>query len=314
MFAAFFLISLVASAFVEIMSTILKKRSTDLDDVLNEMLSAGSTNGIDFKGTSIYRAMQAASGASSVKLLRSSTNERPSRLPSYMSARSFADGVIEGLVKLKTGNRTTAEVVSTLPDGPLKERITTLLAEMGDDVVAVKAGLEGWFDDTMDRLEGAFKRWSQWWLLGVGLVLALILNVSAVRIVDSLWNDATLRTAVAESAVNVTDRPCPDAQADCTPEDKVEKAIADLSSLRLPIGWAKGWSNESGWFWTLLGTLITGLAVVLGAPFWFDLLTRLAGIRAGRGVPPRAASDPASATLQLAQTAGMRAAPGFSAL
>lgn len=285
------------------LSNILKKRSADLNDVLNDILSADSDNAIDLKETSIYKAMQAAS-----RRKRGPGAGPTSRMPSYISSRSFADGVIEGLVKLKKANATTVDVVKTLPDGPLKQRITTLLAEVGDDVVAVKAGLEGWFDDTMDRLEGAYKRWSQWWLLGIGLVIAFVLNVSAVRIVDSLWNDPTLRTAVAESAVNVTDRPCPNGGAECAPEEKVEKAIAELDSLRLPIGWGNGWSEESGWFWTLLGTLVTGLAVVLGAPFWFDLLTRLAGIRGGRGIPPKAGSNPGSATVELAQSPVQRIA------
>jgi hypothetical protein len=305
--AAFFIVSLIASAVVEICSIWFKKRSKDLQIVLDTMLSTGSANAIDLTSTSIYRAMLAAS-----RRKRGPAKERDQRGPSYMSARSFADGVVEGLVQLKSADQTVQDAIHNLPDGPLKQRITTLIVEVGDDLVAIKAGLEGWFDDTMDRLEGAYKRWSQWFLLAVGIVLACVLNVSAVRIIDSLWNDPTLRSAVAESAVNdLTDRPCPDDKPDCSPEEKIANAISDLDGLDLPVGWTDDWAEESGGGWTILGFLVTGGAVMLGAQFWFDLLTRLAGARAGRGVPPKAMSDRGSATVEVTETGPSRSHRSF---
>ncbi len=292
--AAFFTLSVLASVFVEICSTWFRKRSKDLMVVLDAMLSTGSANAVDLKDTSIYKAMQVASR-------RKRGPGTDDRSPSYISARSFADGVIEGIVKLKQTHTTVAGVITNLPAGPLKERITTLQVEFDGDLAAMKAGLEGWFDDTMDRLEGAYKRWTQWLLLLVGLLLAFGLNVSAVRIADTLWNDATLRTAVADSAVDLTDRPCPDNRTTCTPEEKIDKAVSDIDGLNLPIGWTDDWSKQSGVVMTLLGMLFTGATVMLGAPFWFDLLTRLAGARSNAGgVPPKAAFDAGSATFGLA--------------
>ena len=44
----------------------------------------------------------------------------------------------------------------------------------------------------------------------------------------------------------------------------------------LPIGW-EGVNRPSsvGWWSTVIGWLITVVAISLGAPFWFDLLTRM---------------------------------------
>jgi hypothetical protein len=307
--AAFFVVSAIASAIVELGSTLFKKRSKDLEIVMDSMLSTGSAGAIDIRNTSVYKAMATASRRK--RGVGAATDERS---PSYMSARSFADGVVEGLVDLKQVAGGMANVISNLPAGPLKQRLLTLSAETNDDLLAIKAGLENWFDDTMDRLEGAYKRWSRWILLVVGIILAAVLNVSAVRIVDSMWNDATLRTAVADSVVDLDGRPCPVEGEDCTPEEKIDKAIADLDGLKLPVGWTDDWSEQSGWFYTVLGMLITGSAVMLGAPFWFDLLTRLAGARGTTGVPPRATGDRGSATVAMAERVSLAGAPTLGGL
>ena len=62
------------------------------------------------------------------------------------------------------------------------------------------------------------------------------------------------------------------------------------------MGWTDDWDDETGAGSARLGMMLTGFAVIMGAPFWFDLLNRLVGLRRGRAVPPRAAGDAASAT------------------
>jgi hypothetical protein len=175
-----------------------------------------------------------------------------------------------------------------------------LIHETGGDLNSVKAGLESWFDDTMDRLSGAFKRWSQWWLVIIGIGVALLLNLSAVRIVTSLWTDAPVRAAVADAASEYIHQNPPS-----TPDEglnKIQTAINDLDSLKLPVGWGDDWDHPAGALWTVLGTGITGLAVMMGAPFWFDLLTKLVSARKARGEPQRASDDSASATRIVATT------------
>lgn len=303
--ATYLVMSIMASAVVEFGSVVFKKRSKDLNIVLAEMLSTGGTNALDIRLTSVWTSLKVAS-----RRKRGVGKGNDSRTPSYLSAKGFADAVIERLIATKHATQTVDEVIASLPDGPLRQRLSALRVEVGDDLVAVKAGLESWFDDTMDRLQGAYKRWSQWILLCTGLVLALALNVSTVRIVDSLWNDATLREAVTNSSAALTAEPCPVPAEQCTPEQKIENAIGSLESLKVPIGWDAGWSEQSGALWTLLGLVPTGLAVVFGAPFWFDLLTRLV-VRGGRGVPLKAADDSGSATKAVVTVGANRVAQPF---
>ncbi|MGV2389183.1 MAG UNVERIFIED_CONTAM: hypothetical protein LVR29_15810 [Microcystis novacekii LVE1205-3] len=52
--------------------------------------------------------------------------------------------------------------------------------------------------------------------------------------------------------------------------------------MPLPLGWnEKGWFNgeqikeQNGWLQAIFGWLMTGVAVAMGAPFWFDILGKL---------------------------------------
>jgi hypothetical protein len=49
----------------------------------------------------------------------------------------------------------------------------------------------------------------------------------------------------------------------------------------LPIGWGKD-NRPTGWGWLSkpFGIIVTAFALMLGAPFWFDTLSRLSRLRA----------------------------------
>jgi hypothetical protein len=90
-------------------------------------------------------------------------------------------------------------------------------------------------------------------------------------------------------------------QAESTTGDQQKKpsvdAVADSiksveAQLRpLPIGWNFGSSDASVTFWLakLAGLAITAVALSLGAPFWFDLLSKFMKIR-GTGDKPQRTS------------------------
>jgi hypothetical protein len=290
----FVIVSILASAVVEGISIILKKRSRDLEAVISQIAAnpADTKQKLDLYATSVFRSFEIAA-----RRKRGPGAAADARKPSYISARSFADAVIEALAMAKAaaidGQAQVDEVLARLPgNSPIKQRLESLVSEAGGDINAVKAGLEAWFDDTMDRLAGAYKRWSKWVLVAVGIVLAAAINVSTIRVVATLWTDGPVRSAVADSASVYAQQH----RNDPNGLKSVQDAVSNLDALQLPVGWGDSWGRggPAGYF---IGVVITGLAVMLGAPFWFDLLTKLLALRSGGGgVPPKAASDPASAT------------------
>lgn len=321
-----FIISLAASSIVEIWSQVAKKRADDLERALGNMLAGTSEttavtvaelsleqrstlrleadecdreltpqekdklsselkNALNtFKGTSIYRAAQAGARR---------------RKPSYLSAKAFAEGVGEFI----DNGDGVLKSLNTLPPG-LRARLKALAREPAADaaaqLTAIKSGLETWFDETMARLEGAYKRWAAWLLLLIGLAIAVAANASAFHVADRLWNDATTRTAVANAADSVV------ADGGVSELASVADATDKLEQLKLPVGWdsaaADQWRSRD---WLAMAAMVAGwfttaVLVTLGAPFWFDLLTRLVSIRNAGKKPAPASDDPGSATFRQA--------------
>ena len=277
----FLAVAIASSAVVETVSSLLAKRSADLKAALRTICADSEPVMAMLNPRPAVGGEHGAAAAAK------------GHRASYLSARSFADRVVDGLADVAKVGQQAPDVISQLPASPLTRKLNSLYCESSGDLVRIKSGLERWFDDVMGHVQTSYKRWSQWALLVVGLALAAIFNVSAVRIVDTLWSDAPLRSAVVDSAAEIAGGPCPGGEATCTAQDKLAVALSDVGGL--PVGWGSGWDAQSGALWTIAGWLPVAVAAKAGAPFWFDLLGRVAGLRS-RGIPPKASDDPGSHT------------------
>jgi len=154
--------------------------------------------------------------------------------------------ILGGAVRLSQLRPELSQIITTLFSG-----LDTYLAEGETRLAAARKNLEHWFNDTMDRASGWYKRHTQLWLGIVGFVLALVLNVDTIAIATTLWRDPTLRQSVVDQAQNYqlpTTATTPTASSTLgattivTNTEQVALAIRDLSlklsqDLRLPIGW-----------------------------------------------------------------------------
>jgi hypothetical protein len=138
---------------------------------------------------------------------------------------------------------------------------------------------EAWFDDQMERLSGEYKRWATKINALLGLAMVVALNANTVRIVQLLWTDPAARSSVVAGAGSSGNG-----------HISTDGALSKLQGLPLPLGWGGGWT-QSGYhgalpiLYALFGALLTLAAISLGAPFWFDTLSKLARIRT-TGSPP----------------------------
>jgi hypothetical protein len=232
----------------------------------------------------------------------------PSNLPSYVPARNFGSALLD---VLRDGSdapvfgQFQAEVAK-LPDGDLKTVLLTFLHEAKGDVDQFRARVEKWFDDAMDRVTGVYRRLTQYVMLILGLALAVGLNVDTIHVVNMLWQSPDSAYTLASSANQAVDHaPAmpvqPSAQTgvqaggagDVTAQvGTVMTEIRSLQADNLPIGWSAKQRGPFGPF-TILGWLITALAISLGGPFWFDLLQKIGNFRVA-GPPPADASSSAA--------------------
>lgn len=82
----------------------------------------------------------------------------------------------------------------------LRESLLALIDAAGDDMNKVRENIENWFDGTMDRVSGWYRRRIQWISGAVGLSLAIFLNADTFAVADSLARDPTLRASVSTAA------------------------------------------------------------------------------------------------------------------
>jgi len=181
------------------------------------------------------------------------------------------------------------EELDAIVDKELKTALCSLWNAASFNVIGFRAGVEEWFNHTMDRASGWYRVQTQVILLVFGLAIAIGLNVDTVRVTQRLWSDGALRAAVAEEVKKLPPPPPPTTVASSPPDagqlgnqvDQIQKDLGRVNALRLPLGWSNGATPRGGFQYlrALLGWVITAIALSLGAPFWFDLLSKVAALR-----------------------------------
>jgi hypothetical protein len=246
--------------------------------------------------------------------------------PSYIPAEKFATALLDilsGKDKPLTDVAAVRNGVNQLGTPALQTSLKALM-DSSPDAVALKKKVEEWFNDSMDRVSGWYKRHAQRNLLLLGCVATLVLNADTQHVAHILWTSPSMRAAVVEQARQraakarpdeslpmVEYRDSKDATAS-TPVNVPAPAPQALSSneeklLGQVTGWGPDWEilgaarGFGGWLAALasivyihgIGWIVTVVAVSLGAPFWFDTLNRFINIRiAGR--PPDEPRDKTS--------------------
>jgi len=98
-----------------------------------------------------------------------------------------------------------------------------------------RENVEKWFDNSMDRLSGWYKRRAQLLAFTIGFMIAIVANLDSVLIANQLWRQPALRDKL-------------ELQADLlvlhnryeTEQENLDQAVlssAEIGALSLPIGW-----------------------------------------------------------------------------
>jgi hypothetical protein len=191
--------------------------------------------------------------------------------------------------------------------------IEEYVGEKESKLAKARQNVEKWFDDSMDRVSGVYKRYSQWMALIIGLILAAVLNVDSVDLTLYLWREPSVREALAR---NAADFELTQADLEANPEEALQNFRNQFVGLTLPIGWGftrvastafyddncqlfpgenqsfgipvigstlcitpPNSNNQANLAIKVLGIVLTALAARQGAPFWFDILKRVVNLR-----------------------------------
>ncbi|GAC1625953.1 MAG: hypothetical protein NVS9B10_13480 [Nevskia sp.] len=304
----FLIFSTVASALVDLVEALYKMRGRLLERGIGVIFArVVSADGQLQKVEAPQRLVEAFYQSPAIySLFQADYRPKGSNLPSYIPAERFA-----GAVLALAENGALARDFKAVRD--------TVLASSGADLAALDpvawraaahAQLVAYFNDCMDRVSGWYARIVRWRLFALGLLLALCFNVDTLRLIRQLSEDDTLRqNLVSQALIDHGDdggtvmTPATDADGVQKAQDQINRQLALVESLGLPVGWTRAewqrvsdttpdaaateaprWSPgrllASGAFWSkLAGILLTGCALTFGAPFWFDLLNQLVKLR-----------------------------------
>jgi len=84
--------------------------------------------------------------------------------------------------------------------------LKSLWQESGADIDVFRLKLEQWFDDTMERATGWYKRYTRVILFFVGLLIAYVFNVDTIAIHRVLSKDKTAREQLVQMAISNKDK------------------------------------------------------------------------------------------------------------
>ncbi|PSN19772.1 hypothetical protein C7271_05595 [filamentous cyanobacterium CCP5] len=221
----------------------------------------------------------------------------------------FDDGSVtyQELVSLAQGNNPqAAQLLKTIQQNPITPALKSSLVAIARKVegrvhaaedVAATFGqeVEQWFDRGMERATGVYKRNAKAVAILIGTALAIFLNVDSFHIADRLARDPAVRNTISQAAEQFASNPSyTGASGSLQAELEAVQAAVDeaFSELSFPLGYtntvmAQQRDAEKNWpvpyLRRILGWLVSGVAIAMGANFWFDLLKKVINVR-GSGV------------------------------
>jgi hypothetical protein len=215
-------------------------------------------------------------------------------------ARDFATEYPDPLGNIQEG-------LKRLPEGHTKETLLVLVDKTRREAAAIehqaeafRKNLEGWFNNAMERVGGWYKRWTQRVLLCLATLVVVASNADTVMLIERLSKDNVLRASIVAAAQDAVE-----SQSGADVSAQSQTVLKAAENLKLPVGWSLdpgdpgyfrppelSW-NYTGWaFYKIFGLFISILAVTLGAPFWFDTLSKFVNLRSA-GTPPGESSKSA---------------------
>ena len=293
----YLLFALTCTTLNEVIAIVSKRRATTLYEAIAQLL--GGTAMAD----ELY---QHAS-------IRSLVNPRtPGAKPSYIPAERFAAALTDHITKKDSvaDPKAIAAGIQALPAAASTQLLALFQLSEGHPA-EFQRRVSDWYNETMDRASGWYKRAVQRQTYVLAAILVLWLNLDSVQLFNRLWSDTAFRTAAVEQAkarieatgtaeVPVMEYTDADAIDAGTPVQTGTVSLTDSETQLLTSlgGWqpdrqrlsadivlkGDGWRVRSAWFARsagshLLGWFITILAISLGAPFWFDVLNKFMNLR-----------------------------------
>ncbi|MEO6455154.1 MAG: hypothetical protein ABIN97_13825 [Ginsengibacter sp.] len=230
------------------------------------------------------------------------------------------DGFIAAIDKTSVLSTEFQRVLLTYAN-EAKDTYKALSEKTVSEIELFRGKIENWYDSSMERVTGALKkRYSRPATFVVAVIVTGLLNADSIALSKYLYSNTEARTKIAMQAYDATkdtglvrqiqqmkantDSSSKDAMSLQEIKNIITKKITDIDKAKqglsdvIPLTW-KGNEMEdgNGNFSALLliskitGLLVTILAIMMGAPFWFDTLNKISNIRSTGARPALSSSE-----------------------
>ncbi|MEG3918996.1 hypothetical protein QUA07_07590 [Microcoleus sp. T3_A4] len=219
---------------------------------------------------------------------------------------------------VKKSQESAAEIMELKEESPIYQQIQETLDSMPESLKrslyilaqrAEKSGgdtqeqlqrfqkeIEIWFDQSMERASGVYKRNARGVAILLGTAIAVAANADSIHIINRLSKDSMLRSTVNVYAEQLVEKNAKTKLDNLTSLRKVQKDVdIALDEVALPFGWSEQNSLErdakGNLLWLaliskLFGWILSGVAISMGAAFWFEALNKIINIRNAGKKPP----------------------------
>lgn len=187
--------------------------------------------------------------------------------PSYISPKHFSMALVDIIQTVPNNWEQLGRDIDAMDDPQVRAVLQSIYLRAGGNMERFQQYLANWFDNTMERVSGTYKRRSAMISLLISLAISVTFNIDSIHLFSTLWQQPALAAQLKLS----------------------EAAISGdvLASLRtLPVGWETFPPKlDTSFLVQVAGWLLTAASSMFGAPFWFDLFQRLVNMRGTGGKP-----------------------------
>jgi hypothetical protein len=217
----YLLLSLICSAANEIIERYSRKRASDLENGIKEMLQDPQLVQQLYEHPLVY------------SLFAKPYTPGGKNLPSYIPSRNFALALMDLIGDGTAKGATAAGSISPATDAmdlmktavnnnqtlsPKVKRALQTLVDASQNPARLRENIENWFDSSMDRVSGFYKRRSQLIILVFGLLLTIAVNADSIALVRVLSTDRAMRDSlVAAAAEYAKNNPTPPSSSAANP-------------------------------------------------------------------------------------------------
>ena len=211
------------------------------------------------------------------------------------------------IMEQKEDSRIYKQIQETLDSMPesLKRSLYVLAqrAEKGggdtqEQLERFQKEIEMWFDQSMQRASGVYKRNAKGVAILLGTAIAVAANADSINIVNRLSKDSMLRSTVNLYAQQLVEKNAKTKLDNLTSLTKVQQDVdRALDNVALPFGWSEPnrleRDRQGNLLWPafmekLFGWILSGVAISMGAGFWFEALNKIINMRNAGKKPPSA--------------------------